>query len=532
VKGILKKGNLRFSLPSHLLPEGVIDFTLMTALKTPVASRLFFNERPGARIQIIASTDKSAYVQREQTKVTIEIKDSGQQPVPASLSVMVFNKTQLGKLQENRQNILSYFLLSSDLKGLIENPGYYFIKDADRQQDLDALLLTQGWQRIIYTKDTRELIFEPEPILSVSGIVKSGLFNQNEKKETGLTMMTFGKVPSAQTQKADSLGRFSFLINEEYGQNLNILIQSTNKSGKQKPYSITLHKKQSPPVFFIHTQSVDKPDYVKNNILRKKAEDTYRAVYEGITLKDVVVKAYKLTPERKLVKEKYGMPETVIEGDDIRKKESKWSYGLYSVLLFNFPDKIRVVRGSDGVLYARHFNGELTLVVVDGIPVMPENYGLVSGIPTSEVKSFEIIEYANNFSSLFCEVFPVGCKFPPVTGNVIAIYTFGGKGLFNATAAVGIMKATVPVFAAPREFYAPKYPALQTADWLKPDLRTLVHWEPKVKTDSAGRASLSFYNADNPGTMQIIIEAISENGAIGYWQVFYDIKKREGVKEK
>jgi hypothetical protein len=535
VKGKLKNGNLRFSLAQGLLPEGVIDFTWMTALGSPVASRLFFNERPESRMQITASTDKPVYVQREQTKVSVEIKDSLQQPVPASLSVMVINKTQVGNLQDDRQNILSYFLLSSDLRGTIENPGYYFSKIAGRQQDLDALLMTQGWQRIIYTKDSRELHYSPEEFLTISGTVKGGLFNQNKKKETGLTMMSFGKIPSAQVQKADSLGRFSFLINEEYGQTLNILIQSTNKSGKQKPYAITLDKKESPPVWFNHMQSVERPDsiinaYVKSNILRKKAEDAYRAAYEGITLQDVVVKAYKLTPERKRVKEKYGMPETVIEGDDIRKNEAKWSYGLYSVLLFNFPDKIRIVRGSDGVLYARHFNGELTLVVVDGIPVMPGNYGLVSGIPTSEVKSFEIIEYANNFPSLFCEVFPLGCKFAPATGNVIAIYTYGGKGVFNAIAAVGIIKANVPVFAAPREFYAPKYPALQPADWLKPDLRTLVHWKPIAKSDATGKASVSFYNADNPGTMQIIIEAISANGSIGYREIFYEVRKRDHEK--
>ena len=282
---------------------------------------------------------------------------------------------------------------------------------------------------------------------------------------------------------------------------------------------------------------MERPDsivraYVKNNIRRKKAEDDYRAAYEGITLQDVEVKAYKLTPERKLVTEKYGKPVTVIEGDAIREKEAKWSYGLYSVLLFNFPGKIRMVRGMDGVLYARHFNGELTLVMVDGIPVMPEDYGLIGSIPTSEVKSFEIIEHANNFSSLFCDVFPQNCKLHPVMGNVIAIYTYGGKGLFGAKAATGIMKATVPVFAAPREFYAPKYSALQPADWIKPDLHTLVHWEPKARTDSSGMASVSFYNADNPGTMQIIIEAIADNGSIGYKEVFFDVQKRDQGIEK
>ena len=88
-------------------------------------------------------------------------------------------------------------------------------------------------------------------------------------------------------------------------------------------------------------------------------------------------------------------------------------------------------------------------------------------------------------------------------------------------------KSVVPVFAAPREFYAPKYEQLKKDDWLKPDLRTLVHWQPQLKTDSLGRASASFYNADHTGSMQVVVEAISSKGEIGYKELNLDIRKRE-----
>ena len=60
--------------------------------------------------------------------------------VDASLSLLVINKDQLGKIQSTRQNILSYFLLSSELRGEIENPGYYFNGNQDKLDDLDALM--------------------------------------------------------------------------------------------------------------------------------------------------------------------------------------------------------------------------------------------------------------------------------------------------------------------------------------------------------------------------------------------------------
>lgn len=532
IKGRLRNGTLSFSLPASALPEGIIGFTLMVAQAKPVASRLYFNERPDSRLDIQIATDQQSYVQREETKLTIETKNKEGHPVPSSLSVMVINKSQLGKIVDHRQTILSYFLMSSDLGGEIENPGFYFSGDSNRYKDLDALLLTQGWQKYHYPRDSAQLVFQPETDLSISGTIKGGLFSNNEKKGVDLTMMTFGKPPSLQTQNSDSLGRFRFFLNEEYGQNLNILVQSKDKKGKLRPYTITLDRKEFPPVHFNHFLSAERPDsivqaYVNKNIERKKAEDDFRIASTGHTMQEVIVKTYAMTPERKQVTDRYGKPATVIDGQAIRDKEAKWSYGLYSVLLFNFPDKINIVRARSGTLYARHFNREVTLVVIDGIPVRPEDYALIPGIPPSEVKSFEIIEYAKNFSGLYCEVFPLGCRDAPAWGNVIAIYTYAGKGIFGVKPAIGIMKTSVPVFSAPREFYAPKYKALEQDDWLRPDLRTLVHWEPGMVTDSAGKASASFYNGDNTGTMQIVVEAISANGEIGYREIFFEVKKRK-----
>jgi hypothetical protein len=78
----------------------------------------------------------------------------------------------------------------------------------------------------------------------------------------------------------------------------------------------------------------------------------------------------------------------------------------------------------------------------------------------------------------------------------------------------------VPVFSTPREFYAPRHEQLMPDDWQKPDLRNLVHWNPKVKTDTTGMSSISFYNSDNTGPIRIVVEAISENGKLGIVNCF------------
>lgn len=528
IKGKLKDGELAFSLPVNKLPDGIIAFTIIDNTGHPVAERLAFNERPESRLNIEISTDKDTYAQRELTSVNIKTTDHHSEPVAASLSLLVLNKDQMGQIQNMRQNILSYFLLSSDLKGEIENPGSYFSNN-NSYDDLDVLMLTQGWRRYLYNKSVNIVTFQPESRLNLSGSV-GGLLLQKKKKEAEITVMTFGRRKAVQTLTTDSLGRFYFNLNDEYGQNLNILIQSANHAGVKKEYTIALDKKETPEISFNHIPSIGKVDsvikkLVENNIKRKQVDETYK-MSGGILLGEVKVEAYKMTPARKKVMQEYGKPDKVISGEIIQEKEEKWSFGLYSVLQSKFPDKIRIFR-YDGELLAEIRKTAPTLVVVDGSGVHHDDYGSIAYIPPSEVSSFEIIEDVSNRSKVWFEFCPecLPLSIPP-TIDVIAIYTYGGSGIYGVHRPKGIFKASVPVFSTPREFYAPKYVNLQPGDWYKPDLRALIDWEPKLTADSLGKASTTFYNADVVGNIQVVVEAITEDGKIGYQELIYNVKKR------
>ncbi len=531
IKGRLRDGLLAFSLLSNTLPEGIIAFTMMESSMHPVAERLYFNNRPDRRINVAISPDKDTCTQRDLTTLNIATTDNIGKPVSSNLSLLVFNKDQMGSIQSTRLNILSYFLLSSDLKGEIENPGFYFNKDKDRNSDLDALLLTQGWRKYFYTKPSYKEKFRPESKLTISGSV-NGIFSQKKKKEVELTLMTFGHHRSVQTQKTDTLGRFNFNINDEYGQKLNILLQSASKAGKNKDYTIVLDKKESPAIAFNQTLSIGKVDsvvhrLVEKDIERKKLDDTYKLSSGDIQLGEVVVEAYRLTPIRKKVMEEYGKPNLVISGKSIQEKEEKWSYGLYSVLYSKFPE-ITIHKFNNGKLIAQVRRGVQTLVVVDGVPVNFLDYDLIPYIPPSEVSSFEIIKNAKNFLQLYKEFLPPDSPLDVGNyGDVIAIYTYGGRGIYGVIKPKGLTQASVPVYSAPREFYAPKYEKLQASDWYKPDLRALIHWDPRVKVDSLGKASVTFYNADITGEMEVVVEAISEDGKIGYQELIYNVRKRD-----
>ena len=186
----------------------------------------------------------------------------------------------------------------------------------------------------MYTEPIKANPFKAEKQLTVSGTV-GNIFSNKRQKDINLSLITFDKPSSFDTQKTDNLGRFNFKLKDNYSQNLKILIQSADKSGKNKNYNIQLHKKKALPILFDYKSPIESINFISVNYIQKskeriQIEDDYSLSNDVNQLDEVIVNAYKMTPERAKVAEKYGKPNVVINGKSIQKKEKKWSYGLYS----------------------------------------------------------------------------------------------------------------------------------------------------------------------------------------------------------
>ncbi|MEQ8878905.1 MAG: hypothetical protein RLQ12_04690 [Cyclobacteriaceae bacterium] len=527
-----ENGTFNFELACQKLPDGIISFTMLDSKGRPLAERVYFNENPASRIKINLAVDKESYEKRDLTELTIETVDQTNSPIPAHLSVLVVSKKQLGKIQQQRQNILSYFLLDSELKGEIENPGFYFNKDSSMHDHLDALMLTQGWRNYNYNKQDVIYTHLPETNLTVSGQV-SGLFSEKRKKQAELTLTTFGNNPTVDVQIADSLGNFTFNLKDEYGQQVNVLIQSAKASGKKMNYNIALNDKESPKANFDLKNTIVEPDslvddFIRKELQRKKIEQSFEVQEGNILLDEIEFTGTRLTENQQEVREEYGEPDVVIDGKAIQEKEQNWSYGLYSVLRQHFLDKIIIDHHPGGLLSARITGSDITLVVVDGIPVKSHDYQMIPYIPPTEVKSFEVIECAKNFDKLFLETYGKPLMWPILCGGVVAIYTYSEKGIHGTKKPVGLLHTSIPVFSTPRDFYAPRYDKPNLINKL-PDLRTLLHWEPELLTNASGKTSTSFFNGDNVGEMMIVVEAVSGDGSIGYQELEYVVEGQETV---
>jgi hypothetical protein len=526
----LNQGYYQSLISTTLIPEGIVAFSILDNTKIPIAQRLYFNQKPQDRLQIHLETEKSNYSKRELTKLNIQTTNMNNEAVKTNASVLVINKKDLGSMQQLRQNILSYFLMDSELKGNVENPGYYFQDNNSRHEDLESLMLTQGWTKYNYAKPYPNLNIIPEKSLTVSGRVNR-LFSQKKgMKDIQLTLMTSGTNKSFYTQATDSLGKFNFNLNDEYGKEIEILIQTAKKSDQKTNNPIVIDYKIPPSISFEHNKAVEQIDsvvvpFIKKSMKQKEIDDKLDLQFGSILLNEVKI-TNDSNPNRKKVIERYGKPKTVISGKEILSKEQKWSYGLYSVLSYKYPDKVRIEQTEDGFLYASVHNMP-TVVMIDGILIPFTSYPHIPAISPSEITSFEIIEFVNGFIDLYCEVHPEieNCIMNRelLYGHIIAIYTHAGVGLSGAQKPKGLTQKTIPVFNPPKEFYAPNYENLKDDDWQHPDIRSLIHWQPIVNTDDSGKVTTSFYNTDNKGEMTVIVEAISEEGEIGYQELDYQI---------
>lgn len=530
VEGPLRNGILTKRLSTEELPEGILVFTLLDKEKRPVAERLFFNQPDKASLNIALSTDKEVYKRREETKLDIRLPGNDKKETIADMSVAVINK----KLwhQGKKDNIRSYFLLSSELRGNIEEPAYYFDENGmHRTKDLEALLLTQGWRRYKYPVQYNSPTFSrPQKGIEIQGRILSKHRKKPLDKIT-VNMLSFGNDVAYYNETTDSLGRFHFFPKQSYGKRMRVFLSAMDTLGNTN-YDILTDTLKPPETDYEQSVRYRKPDVIVKAV-KEVQKQRIRSNFmlgpsDDITeLEEVVVSDRKLTSVQLKLYKKYGIPDVIISGEDIRRKEKKWSYGLYSILMFNYGDEIEIEKFSDGFMLA-HIRGgknEPTLLMVDGKLLREYEYEFVPYVSPDVIERVELIKYAKFFKSRYLDVFPETNPLEaPSLGHIISITTKEGKGFYSSgRTKPGTLTTSVELFSPVKEFYSPTYESPLAKHTPKTDLRSLIYWKPSTKIHTDKNESISFYNGDIEGAYIIIIEMITKDGRIGYKEKVYSV---------
>jgi hypothetical protein len=206
------KGNNKLTFSTKDFPIGVTQITLFDGKGIPRAERLAFVNKD-KQLNISVSTNKEKYLPREKVLMTISVKDERGIPMPANVSMAVVNDQFLSFADDKSGNILSHLLLQQDLKGKVEEPGFYFdAKEPKSDKALDYLLMTSGWRRFTWEKvmsdEIPNVAYLPEKAV-VSGVVMD--YYQNKSLPNATVKLNNGK-----TVITDSKGAYTFKNVELY----------------------------------------------------------------------------------------------------------------------------------------------------------------------------------------------------------------------------------------------------------------------------------------------------------------------------
>ena len=531
-KGTTGRKSFGANIPRSKFPaDGIVQITLFAAKGVPQCERLVFINL-GKQLSLKITSDKPSYKPREKVTLNLEATDSEGKPIQGNFSLAVTDADQV-KSTGFEENILSYLLLSSDisplassntyfanLKGTVEEPAYYFDKkNEEAARHLDFLLMTQGWRRFIWnTMLKQDSIPKPNYLVEAGHFITGKVLRPNGKlfdKPVKLTLMIkkAGLFMTSETDKAGGFGFYSL----SYSDTTEVLVQAEKSNGGR---ALTLTLDGITPPKYVLTKIPYNPiefDATEfDNFLKRSKEaielEKKSSLNKNKVLEEVVVKGKKT--EEPDVRRLYGKPQNSLEVGDF--SCNGFSHPLQ--LLQGKMAGVSISPASGGNGFTANIRGAVNLqgaidplYLIDGIPT--DASGLMS-ISPCDIETVDVLKGAD--AAIY------GSR---AAGGVIAFLTKRGNKNYDYSKqeALGIVTQKRLGFTTPREFYAPKYDQ-NLPQHVNPDFRSTLHWEPMIKTDANGKASITFWNTDASTQIRANIEGASLNGLAGFGTMVYGVK--------
>ena len=233
---------MKLSFAVSELPEGVNRLSIISADGGVLADRLFF-VYPKYNAPMTMSSD----IDRLRPYGKVAMTATALPETTFSLSV----RDAATEVNGSSGNSMTWMLLSSELKGYINNVDYYFeSNDLEHRRAADLLMMVQGWRRY----NLRQMIGK-ENFLRVQPIEQelavSGKLNQAKKKFTvddvrmDVTMFNKAGQSMSGSLVSNKAGKFTFYIPDTYG-DWQMFIK-TKKNDEDADYFVSIDRHFSPP---------------------------------------------------------------------------------------------------------------------------------------------------------------------------------------------------------------------------------------------------------------------------------------------
>jgi len=495
---------IKLDILKRKLRTGVTRVTLFSPAGEPLCERLFFVQNYD-QLSIALQSDKSAYSKRDGVTIKVNVMNRKEEPVGGHFAVSVINENLAPQKEAYADNILSCLLLTSDLKGHIEQPGYYFADtSAITQKNLDLVMLTHGyrsftWQQMLDSAAAQSP-FKAEEALSISGKATSLGGKPIANGTVNLISRNGGPLLTART---DNTGLFQF-TGFFFTDTAHFVLNAVNAKGKNST---------------MISYCSDKTNYPAVSIQK---------TYQNAETADTTIKIYAANAQLQHDEYLYHRPAntTMLKQVDIKAKKTDDNYNRQSIPGAGFADQ--VIHSKD-VLYG----GPLSVRLAGMIP--GTRYGIGGSVINNETrKPFLIIidGYPGKIDDVATDGFStIEVLKPPAS----FIYDGGENGVLVITTkprgpdpedipSIGVLPISVMGFYKARQFYSPKYDNPAALNSKQRDLRSTIYWNPEIKTDTDGNAVIDFFNADGAGTYTVTIEGIDKDGNIGRQVYRYEVK--------
>ena len=157
-------------------PTGICQLTLFSSYGEPLSERIVFVDRHD-ELNLNINSDRKIYRPRQKVRLAVNAKNA-LLPAEGNFSVAVIDENKVPVNENLEITILSHLLLTSDLRGYVEQPNYYFNhKDETTSANLDILMLTQGYRRFSYKNILADkyppIYLLPEQGLNMSGTLRT-----------------------------------------------------------------------------------------------------------------------------------------------------------------------------------------------------------------------------------------------------------------------------------------------------------------------------------------------------------------------
>ncbi|GAB3416015.1 hypothetical protein [Niabella aquatica] len=497
-------------IPTNNFYSGILHLTVFNKDDMPLAERITFIDNrdyilPGELRVDTLDTDA-----RKRNHFSILLPDT----VIGNFSISVTDADYENETTRP-QNIYSWFLLNSDIKGYVHNPSYYFSSESEMVKNtIDLVMMTNGWTRFKWTDVAQNKLppprFKDPGYISLKGrVMIEGTKKPLENKDIIVMMRpvdsTLGKNSVSRFMHTDSSGYFN-IDSMIFYDKMRILFSDV-RGKKSKFITVKLdgdsltRKYNIPPI----TLPFDSSETVNTAKMMSAYNDYNKAA--GLTLENVTVKARQKTEQEKL-DEQYasGLFAGGINGRTLDLRNENYSGSIFQYLQGRIAGL--TVSGTPGnyVLSFRGggFGGSNVSLFLDEIPT---DASMIESISVNEIAMVKLLP--NSVAT-------------PGGGTVLAIYMKKGIEL-SASLESPTDIITYNGYTVVKEFYNPDYDKQPGNE--KADNRLTMAWYPTIfVADVNPKIPVIFYNNDRTKRFKIVAEGITKDGRMLMIEKFIEPK--------